>query len=111
MHEPQPKSHSQVSVTKKELEEFLNDQTRVILDAVDEKLVEEIGPVHQRLAKLEERFDPIMTGIDTIVKELQAHRDEDKAGARQLRRHEDKLNDHEARIKTLEASEPSLRRP
>ena len=111
MHEPQPKSHSQVSVTKKELEEFLNDQTRVILDAVDEKLVEEIGQVHQRLAKLEERFDPIMTGIDTIVKELQAHRDEDKAGARQLRRHEDKLNDHEARIKTLEASEPSLRRP
>jgi uncharacterized coiled-coil DUF342 family protein len=113
MNEPQPKHHSQGPVTKKELEEFLKDQTRVILDAVDERLVEEISPVNERLAKLEEKFDPIMTGIDKIVKELETHRDEDKIGAKQLRRHEDKLNDHESRIKTLEAREPSasLRRP
>ncbi len=42
MNEPQPKNQSQDPVTKKELEEFLKDQTTVILDAVDERLAEEI---------------------------------------------------------------------
>ena len=46
--------------------------------------------------------DLVITKLDGVMKEVQAHREEDVVGAEQLRRHDDKLENHERRIKTLE---------
>jgi len=43
------------------------------------------------------------TKLDAVLKEFEDHRDEDIAGAEQLRRHDDQLQDHGVRIKKLEA--------
>lgn len=88
----QPKSTNR-PLTKGEIEELLDEQTTVILEAVDERLDN----------KLDNKFGVVTAQLDSIMKEVQAHREEDVAGARQLRRHEDKLKEHEVRIKTLEA--------
>ena len=69
-------------------EHLLADQANVILEAVD--------------VKLDKKFGEVMKGIDAVMKEVQAHREEDVAGAAQLRRHDDELQDHEQRIKALE---------
>jgi len=53
--------------------------------------------------KLDEKFNPVITKLDAVLKEFQDHRDEDIAGAEQLRRHDDQLQDHAVRIKALEA--------
>lgn len=70
-------------------------------DGVDRRLGEFREEVKEEIS---EKFDKIMTGIDGVVKELQAYREEDVAGAAQLRRHDDHLLDHEKRIVKLEAA-------
>ena len=114
-------------VTKKELEQLLTDQTGVILQAVDERFTAQQKRIDQRFAavdrrfdgvddrfsahelrmdkieqKLDDKFDTVITKLDGVMKELQAHRVEDVFGANQLRRHDDQLTDHEGRIKDLE---------
>src|SRR6266849_8703524 len=66
---------------KKDMEQLLADQANVILEAVDERLDKKLG----------EKFDPVITKLDAVLKEFQDHRDEDIAGAEQLRRHENQL--------------------
>jgi hypothetical protein len=82
----------QLFVTKSQMEQLLADQANVILEAVDEKLDKKLG----------EKFDPVNTKLDGILKGVEALQQENTAGAAQLRRHDDKLGDHERRIKTLE---------
>jgi hypothetical protein len=82
----------QLFASKSEMEQLLADQANVILEAVDEKLD----------TKLDAKFGTVITKLDAVMKEVQAHREEDVAGAEQLRRHDDKLKDYERRIKTLE---------
>lgn len=52
--------------------------------------------------KVDDKFGTVITKLDAVMNELQSHREEDVAGAAQLRRHEDRLQDYEARIAKLE---------
>jgi hypothetical protein len=79
-------------VTRAEVEQLLSDQATVILDAVDERMEK----------KLDEKFDPVITKLDGILKGVDALQHENVVGAEQLRRHADRLNDHAKRIRTLE---------
>jgi hypothetical protein len=83
-----------LAATKDDIEQLLADQANVILEAVDEKLDQ----------KLDDKFGTVITKLDGVMNELQAHREEDIFGASQLRRHDDQLLDHARRIKTLETS-------
>src|SRR6266481_5601295 len=85
-----------LSEQTKATEQLLADQANVILEAVDELVEKKMDK------KLSEKFDPVITKLDAVLKEFQDHRDEDIAGAEQLRRHDDQLIKHEARIGTLE---------
>jgi len=82
---------------REEMEQLLSDQANVILEAVDELVEKKMDK------KLDEKFNPVITKLDAVLKEFQDHRDEDIAGAEQLRRHDDQLQDHAVRIKALEA--------
>jgi pantoate kinase len=70
--------HNSVPLTEARLEELLVDQTRVILNAVDQKLatqnVEILSAVDKRLEKLEERwlekFNKLTTTLDKFLKRM-----------------------------------------
>src|SRR6266446_8426129 len=83
---------------KKDMEQLLADQANVILEAVDELVEKKLDK------KLGEKFDPVITKLDAVLKEFEDHRDEDIAGAEQLRRHENQLVKLEARVGTLETA-------
>ena len=51
------------------------------------------------------QVDKVITQLDAVLKGVEDHRDEDIAGAHQLRRREDQLRKHETRIAKLEAVE------
>src|SRR5882762_6014133 len=74
---------------KKDMEELLADQANVILEAVGETLEK----------KLDEKFDPVITKLDGIMKGVEALQQENTVGAEQLRRHEDRI----AKIETAPA--------
>src|SRR5712692_4446275 len=76
----------------KSIEQLLADQANVILEAVEERMDK----------KLDEKFDPVITKLDAVLKKFEDHRDEDIAGAEQLRRHDKKLVKLEARVGALE---------
>jgi predicted nucleic acid-binding Zn-ribbon protein len=63
-------------LTKKEIEKLLKEQTRVILDAVDEK----VSGLEKKIAKLEikmeRRFDQLITTLDRFLKRLTDLEDE-----------------------------------
>ena len=82
---------------KEEMERLLADQSNVILEAVDERMDK----------KLNEKFDPVMTKLDGIMKGVEALQHENTIGAEQLRRHTDQLEKHEARIAKLETASAS----
>ena len=65
----------------KSTEQLLADQANVILEAVGE-LMEK---------KLDEKFDPVITKLDGIMKGVEALQQENTIGAEQLRRHEDRI--------------------
>src|SRR6266849_1476252 len=113
MPKPTPPRHqskeSLQSVTKKEMEklfagqreemeQLLADQANVIPEAVDELVEKKMDK------KLDETFNPVITKLDAVLKEFEDHRDEDIAGAEQLRRHENQLIKLEARVGTLETA-------
>ena len=78
----------------KKLDELLSEQANVILEAVGE-LMEK---------KLDEKFDPVITKLDGIMKGVEALQQENTVGAEQLRRHTDQLQKHEARISKIETA-------
>jgi hypothetical protein len=82
----------------KKLDRLLSDQANVILGAVDELVEKKMDK------KLSDKFDPVITKLDAVLKEFQDHRDEDIAGAEQLRRHDDQLKKHETLIGKLESA-------
>src|SRR5216684_1037097 len=91
-----------LSEQTKATEQLLADQANVILEAVDELVEKKMDK------KLSEKFDPVITKLDAVLKQFQDHRDEDIAGAEQLRRHENQLVKLEARVGTLEIAAPSV---
>jgi len=64
-----------LSKQTKATEQLLADQADVILDAVEERMDKKLG----------DKFDPVVTKLDAVLKECQDHRAEDIAGAEQLR--------------------------
>src|SRR5437879_1726422 len=78
----------------KKLDSLLSEQANVILEAVGETMEK----------KLDEKFDPVITKLDGILKGVEALQQENTVGAEQLRRHEDQLQKHEARIAKLETA-------
>ena len=87
-----------LSEQTKATEQLLADQANVILDAVEERLDKKLG----------EKFDPVITKLDAVLKQFEDHRDEDIADAEQLRRHENQLVKLEARVGTLEIAVTSV---
>ena len=87
-----------LSEQTKATEQLLADQANVILEAVDELVGKKLD------TKLGEKFDPVITKLDAVLKQFEDHRDEDIAGAEQLRRHENQLVKLEARVGTLETA-------
>jgi hypothetical protein len=83
---------------KIDMEQLLADQADVILEAV--------GATMEK--KLDEKFDPVITKLDGILKGVDALQQENTVGAKQLRSHEDQLQDHALRIKKLELSPSRL---
>ena len=78
----------------KKLDRLLSEQADVILEAVGETMER----------KLDEKFDPVVTKLDSILKGVETLQQENTVGAEQLRRHEDQLQKHEARIAKLETA-------
>jgi len=79
---------------EEKMEQLLSEQANVILEAVGEILEN----------KLDEKFDPVITKLDGIMKGVEALQQENTVGAEQLRRHEDQLQKHEVRIAKLETA-------
>jgi DNA repair ATPase RecN len=76
------------------MEQLLSEQANVILEAVGETMEK----------NLDDKFDPVITKLDGIMKGVEALQQENTVGAEQLRRHEDQLQKHEARIAKLETA-------
>jgi len=79
---------------KEEMERLLADQSNIILEAVDGRMEK----------KLDEKFNPVISKLDGIMKGVEAIQQENTVGAEQLRRHTDQLEKHEARITKLETA-------
>ena len=79
---------------EEKMEQLLSEQANVLLEAVGETIEK----------KLDEKFDPVITKLDGILKGVDALQQENTVGAKQLRSHEDQLQDHALRIKKLELS-------
>src|SRR5712692_9794044 len=77
---------------EEKMEQLLSEQANVILEAVGEAMEK----------KLDEKFDPVITKLDGIMKGVETLQQENTIGAEQLRRHEDQLQKHEGRIAKLE---------
>ncbi len=76
------------SVTRADIEQLLSDQATILLDAVDERM--------------DKKLDPVITKLDGILKGIDDLKQENVTGAAQLRRHDDRLEDHDKRIRALE---------
>jgi len=76
------------------MEQLLSEKANVILEAVGETMEK----------KLAEKFDPVMTKLDGIMKGVEALQQENTVGAEQLRRHADRLQKHASRIAELETA-------
>jgi hypothetical protein len=84
---------------EEKMEQMLSEQANVILDAVGVRMEKKMDK------KLDEKFDPVITKLDGIMKGVEALQQENMVGAEQLRRHEDQLQRHEARIIKLETAQ------
>lgn len=85
---------AELGTFEEKMEQLLSEQANVILDAVDERMER----------KLDDKFDPVITKLDGIMKGVEALQQENIVGAEQLRRHDDQLQKHEVRIVTLETA-------
>jgi len=83
-----------------------NDPNNANAPVTKAELKAEFGKFEERLdKKLDEKFDPVVTKLDGILKGVEALQQENTVGAEQLRRHEDQLRKHEARIAKLETAQ------
>lgn len=80
-------------LTKKTAERLLADQTKVIISAVDERLVAmdmRMTAVERRIDGMEKRFDAkldkLMTTLDAFLKRLTNHEDEFELMKRDMKR-------------------------
>ena len=78
-------------------------------ERVEQLLSEQANVILKRWAKtmekkLDDKFDPVITKLDGIMKGVEALQQENTVGAEQLRRHEDQLQKHDARIAKLETA-------
>ncbi len=68
------------SLTKKDIQELLNNQTGVILDAVDERIMSLETRLNKKLEAMEARwnrkFDKLTTTLDKFLKRLTDTEDE-----------------------------------
>lgn len=100
---------------EEKMEQLFADQADVILEAVDEKLDQKLDEkLEVRLAaqstalltemdaRLDKKFDTAFNKLDGILGSVEVLKQENTIGAEQLRRHDDKLENHEKRLKTLE---------
>lgn len=62
------------------------------------------GLIDQLDLRYKKYFNKILTGQDGIMKELQDMREENAAGTLHFERLDDKINNHEKRIKRLEST-------
>ena len=85
---------AEVGKFEEKMEQLLSEQANVILEAVGETMEK----------KLDEKFDPVLTKLDGILKGVEALQQENTVGAEQIRRHTDQLQNHEARISNLETA-------
>jgi uncharacterized protein YbaP (TraB family) len=81
---------------EEKMEQLLSEQANVILEAVGETLEK----------KLDEKFDPVITKLDGIMKGVEALQQENTIGAEQLRRHEDQLQKHGSTRAASQSSRP-----
>src|SRR5216684_1484555 len=72
---------AEFSKFEEKMEQLLSEQADVILEAVGETMEK----------KLDEKFDPVITKLDGIMKGVEALQQENTIGAEQLRRHEDRI--------------------
>jgi predicted nucleic acid-binding Zn-ribbon protein len=63
-------------LTKKEIEKLLKEKTRVILDAVNEKVLGLEKKIAKLEIKMERRFDQLITTLDKFLKRLTDLEDE-----------------------------------
>ena len=89
-----PVTKAEFGKFEEKMEKLLSEQANVILEAVGETMEK----------KLDEKFDPVITKLDGIMKGVEALQQENTVGAEQLRRHEDQLQKHDARIAKLETA-------
>jgi chromosome segregation ATPase len=81
------------------MEQLLSDQANVLLGAVDERMSTMLETMDERIdKKLNEKIDPVITKLDSILKGVEDLKDENAAGAAQLRRHEDRISALEVRL-------------
>jgi hypothetical protein len=81
------------------MEQLLSDQANVILGAVDERMSTMLETIDERMdKKLNDKIDPVITKLDSILKGVEDLKDENAAGAAQLRRHEDRISALEVRL-------------
>ena len=71
-----------------DIEQLLTEQTAVILEAVDERLTAQDKRLDRRFATqnrriygVERKIDKAITQLDAVLKEVQAHHEEDVTGA------------------------------
>ena len=82
-----------------------NDPNNADAPVTKADLKAEFGKFEERLdKKLDEKFDPVVTKLDGVLKGIEALQQENTIGAEQLRRHEDQLQKHETRIAKLETA-------
>ena len=82
-----------------------NDPNNADAPVTKAGLKAEFGKFEERLdKKLDEKFDPVVTKLDGILKGVEALQQENTVGAEQLRRHEDQLQKHQVRIAKLETA-------
>jgi hypothetical protein len=80
------------------MEQLLSDQANVILGAVD-RMSTMLETIDERMdKKLNDKIDPVITKLDSILKGVEDLKDENAAGAAQLRRHEDRIGALEVRL-------------
>src|SRR2546421_5240606 len=89
-----PVTKAEFGKFEEKMEKLLSERANVILEAVGETMEK----------KLDEKFDPVITKLDGILKGVEALQHENTVGAEQLRRHEDQLQKHETRIAKLETA-------
>ena len=98
---PESKKQNQ-PVARGKIDQILANQANVILEAVTEGFASQDRRIDRLEQTVHQSFGQVMTQLDAVMKEVQAHREEDVTGARQLHRHDDQLLKHEKRITALE---------